>query len=230
MDEGAVDENEVAGWFGLRPYDIETVYLPKGDEYQIGLQLKDGRFFILADGECTEGNLDEFASLVKPVDYQEVNSNRSISGSTFNVGDRVRQAWANPSNIGVIEDVMDDNTYGVRWDYSDGDDLEYVSGEDLDMYSEDTDSIEDETIDITEYAEALGLAVLDFLNQQGFEGYSSIEDDYLEIEILGEEDEEPEDDTFVYIQPLSDIDPVWEDLDSDAATLAEEVLDEYFDQ
>lgn len=142
----AVDEVEVAGWFGLSPNNIDTVYFSTNDAYQIGVSTYDGAFYILADGECSEGTREEYFALVSPENY-------------------------------------------------DGP-------------------------DIAEYAEALGQEIVGLLEAQGFEAYASVEGDYLEIEIEGEED--------AFIQPLDEITPMWEDLNLDASTLADEVIDQLF--
>lgn len=79
-----------------------------------------------------------------------------------------------------------------------------------------------EDVDVEEYAEQLGIEVVNFLRQQGFEGYASVEDGYLQIDIEGEDDN-------TFLQPLGEIDPIWGDLKSDAATLADEVIDQFYE-
>lgn len=133
----------------------------------------------------------------------------------FSIGDRVRQAYANPYNVGTVEDIMDGDTYGVQWDYSDGPDFEYVNKDEielLDAPSEDSD-----------YIEALAEEIKSKLDDQGFSNNVSLDDDFITIEI------DPNEDTSaIFIQPIADIDAVWDDLDADASALVESALDEYY--
>lgn len=172
----------------------------------------------------TKGTPEQFASALEDQIAKlggNVESNTSIMSSSnkFKVGDRVRQAWANPGNTGVVEDVMDDNTYGVRWNYSDGDDFEYVSGEDLDTYSE-----EGSEVTIEEYADSLGSEVILRLSEQGFDGFYKVGDKYLSIEL----DDPMINGDGVFLQPLSDIEPDWNDFDKDVDSLVREIIDLYF--
>lgn len=73
-------------------------------------------------------------------------------------------------------------------------------------------------IDIDEYVERLGLETVGFLEAQGFEAYSSIEDGYLEIQVEGVSD--------IFVQPIDEIEPNWDDLNMDASTLADDVMEE----
>lgn len=60
------------------------------------------------------------------------------------------------------------------------------------------------------------------LSEQGFTGTFTLDGGYLSFEIDGEPDS-------IYVQSLSEIDPVWNDLDSDAATLADEVINQFYE-
>lgn len=91
------------------------------------------------------------------------------------------------------------------------DNLSYVSGQ------------SDEKVpNIEEYANDLGQKVVSLLSEQGFTGTFTVDGGYLSFEIDGEPDS-------IYVQSLSEIDPVWNDLDSDAATLADEVINQFYE-
>lgn len=90
------------------------------------------------------------------------------------------------------------------------DNLSYVSGQS-----------DEEVPNVEEYANDLGQKVISLLSEQGFVGTFTVDGGYLSFEIDGEPDS-------IYIQSLSEIDPVWNDLDSDAATLADEVINQFY--
>ena len=90
------------------------------------------------------------------------------------------------------------------------DNLSYVSGQS-----------DEEVPNVEEYANDLGQKVINLLSEQGFAGTFTVDGGYLSFEIDGEPDS-------IYIQSLSEIDPVWNDLDSDAATLADEVINQFY--
>lgn len=76
--------------------------------------------------------------------------------------------------------------------------------------------------DITDdYVETLGLEVVGLLEAQGFEAYSSVENDYLEIEIVDDDGMQ-----HWYIQPIDEIQPNWDDINTDASTVAAAVIEE----
>lgn len=79
----------------------------------------------LNEYEIKEANIDSITS--------SVTSRSDVNDTHFHIGDRVRQAYANPYNVGTIEDIMDDDTYGVQWDYSDGPDFEYVNKDEIEL-------------------------------------------------------------------------------------------------
>lgn len=60
---------------------------------------------------------------------------------SFSTGDRVKQKFANPYNVGKIigkkKTPKDGEMVRVKWDYSDGDDVEWVSVDDVSPYNED---------------------------------------------------------------------------------------------
>lgn len=161
----------------------------------------------LNEYEIKEANIDSITS--------SVTSRSDVNDTHFHIGDRVRQAYANPYNVGTIEDIMDDDTYGVQWDYSDGPDFEYVNKDEIELL---TSSFAD-----SDYIEALAEEIKSKLNDQGFSNNVSLDDDFITIEI------DPDEDTSaIFIQPIADIDGVWDDLDADASQLAEAALDEYY--
>ena len=59
---------------------------------------------------------------------------------SFDVGDRVKQTWANPYNVGEVIDTKYDpekgNLVQVKWDYSDGPEIEWLNCEDVSPYNE----------------------------------------------------------------------------------------------
>lgn len=55
----------------------------------------------------------------------------------FNVGDRVREKYANPYRIGTILDIYDNGDVKVEWDYSDGDDIEIIEKHLIELYEDD---------------------------------------------------------------------------------------------
>ncbi len=55
----------------------------------------------------------------------------------FNVGDRVREKYANPYRIGTILDIYDNGDVKVEWDYSDGDDIEIIEKHLIELYEMD---------------------------------------------------------------------------------------------
>lgn len=153
----------------------------------------------------------------KPVNESKIDITKSdsvTSASRFKVGDKVKDVYDDSHSVGTIEDVLDDNTYGVRWDVSDleGDNFEYITGDELDSYSEDM-------ADILEYADALGSEVVKLLDAQGFDATAHVEDNFLVIEV---ESEDP------FVQPLADIDPIWSDLNKDASKLSDAVIDSFY--
>ncbi len=161
----------------------------------------------LNEYEIKEANIDSITS--------SVTSRSDVNDTHFHIGDRVRQAYANPYNVGTIEDIMDEDTYGVQWDYSDGPDFEYVNKDEIELL---TSSFAD-----SDYIEALAEEIKSKLNDQGFNNNVSLDDDFITIEI------DPDEDTSaILIQPIADIDGVWDDLDADASELVEAALDEYY--
>ena len=91
------------------------------------------------------------------------------------------------------------------------DNLSYVSGQ------------SDEKVpNVEEYADDLGQKVVSLLSEQGFVGTFTIDGGYLSFEIDGEPDS-------IYVNSSSEIDRVRDDLDSDAATLTDEVIDQFYE-
>lgn len=82
---------------------------------------------------------------------------------------------------------------------------------------------------VIKYAENLGAEVCGILDDEyGMIGKSTVGNDALTIEVYAE----PEDDFsfYNYVQPLDEIDPKSEDLDSDATEVAEAVMNGLYDQ
>lgn len=75
----------------------------------------------------------------------------------------------------------------------------------------------------SDYLDSLGLEVVGLLEAQGYEAYSSVEDDNLEIEIVDEDGVQ-----HWYLQPLDEIEPNWDDLNTDASTIADAAIEEIF--
>lgn len=78
---------------------------------------------------------------IPKVKILETTSNKGAAiTEAFKIGDRVKQTYANPYNVGTILDVINDEEgvrYKVHWDYSDGPDIEVLPvGEPLSPYSE----------------------------------------------------------------------------------------------
>ena len=54
---------------------------------------------------------------------------------SFEVGNRVKDKWANPYRTGTVKNVNNDKVE-VQWDYSDGDDISTVSDDEIDYFNE----------------------------------------------------------------------------------------------
>ena len=108
----AVDESEVAGWFGLTPDRIDTVYFSTTDAYQTAVSTYDGDFYILADGECTRGTREEYFALVSPESYDS-SPESLISKFARNVCDALWEdcnIWAewDKTSEGILISMSDD--------------------------------------------------------------------------------------------------------------------------
>lgn len=135
------------------------------------------------------------------------------SAPKFGIGSKVYSVDRDPSEIGIIEDIVDDTTYGVQWD----NDFEYAHVDQLRPADSTSNA------DQLEYIDELGSAVIDILESRGFNASVSSDQDFFEIEINEGDTVVP-----VYVIPISDIVPIKEDLQQDASQLAEAALDEYY--
>lgn len=181
---------------------------PNGTYFQFDRPMTTAELTEYEIKEQSPDNIEEctIASSITP-------HNSDASAPKFETGSKVYSVDRDPSDMGTIEDIVDDTTYGVQWD----DDFEYVHADQLRLADSTGNT------DKLEYIDELSNAIMDILESRGINASVSSDEDFFEIEINEDDRVIP-----VYVIPISDIVPIREDLQEDASQLAEAALDEYY--
>lgn len=76
-------------------------------------------------------------------DNDESDIEESLPTNNFKVGDRVKQAHTSTYNVGTVTKALNTNglQYEVKWDYSDGDDIEILDPQDIAPYNEEDEKL-----------------------------------------------------------------------------------------
>lgn len=131
-------------------------------------------------------------------------------------------------NVESPEDIDIAMILYVNYGLQDGEDYQIGNGEtDIIIDNKNDDRWHQVATDLnyseSDYLDSLGLEVVGLLEAQGYEAYSSVEDDNLEIEIVDEDGVQ-----HWYLQPLDEIEPNWDDLNTDASTIADAAIEQIF--
>lgn len=144
-------------------------------------------------------------------------------GNSFQIGDAVmRIDDSEPGEI-IDEDIEADE-YLVSFDNGEE---EWIHMTDLQLVDDDiiesatTITSADAAID-ADYLEKLCEYVTADLDDAGYEAVARVEGEYIVIESMYDADSR-------YVQPIDSIEPNWDDLNDDAAELADAYMDEYPD-
>ena len=75
--------------------------------------------------------------------FDEYDIDESLPTDNFKVGDRVKQAHTSTYNVGTVTKTLNTNglQYEVKWDYSDGDDIEILDPQDIAPYNEEDEKL-----------------------------------------------------------------------------------------
>ena len=99
------------------------------DVNNISEQEADRYIRLLLDTTWLRDRLDELSdSLTRNRGFRDDNAKDS-----FEIGDRVAHRWADEYNVGTIKDIREHEgiQYQVEWDYSDGDYVEWLYGDEI---------------------------------------------------------------------------------------------------
>ena len=99
------------------------------DVNNISEQEADRYIRLLLDTTWLRDRLDELSdSLTRNRGFRDDNARDS-----FEIGDRVAHRWADEYNVGTIKDIREHEgiQYQVEWDYSDGDYVEWLHGDEI---------------------------------------------------------------------------------------------------
>lgn len=169
-------------------------------------------------------NIDDVADIESATQIDETDDhiNADIQDS-FQIGDAVmRIDDSEPGEI-IDEDIEADE-YLVAFDNGEE---EWIHMTDLQLVDDDiiesatTITSADAAID-KDYLEKLCEHVTADLDDAGYEAVARVEGEYIVIESMYDADSR-------YVQPIDDIEPNWDDLNDDAAELADAYMDEYPD-
>lgn len=154
----------------------------------------------------------------------------SSTSSIFNIGDRVKEKWANPYNVGTVIDHRNDPEEGplsqVRWDYSDREDVEWVCDQDLSEYSED-----DERAGYYEAVEDINAGLKEDVNNVNVETDDSIVNvatDETGKVTVSTEPRELETTDEEAVGPVSD--DTMDEIESNNSDVVDEIPDEEFEE
>lgn len=107
---------------GISEYHWNDYFYPYGTTTDMSdLLLWDGKMFVTEDIESDE-------DIKRNHGYRQDNLK-----DTFEVGDRVAHRWADEYNVGTIKDTREHEgiQYQVEWDYSDGEYVEWLYGDEI---------------------------------------------------------------------------------------------------
>ena len=156
------------------------------------------------------------------------------SNDIFKTGDRVKEKYTDTFDVGTIIEVdTENNRYLVEYDYTDFENPRWEDGSSIEEWTSELEEYYndiDASTDITaadeetdaEYLEKLCEYITVNLDDAGYEATAYIKDGYLVIESMYDANSQ-------FIQDIEEIEPNWDDLDSDAQELSDAYIEKYPD-